>query len=135
MKDNLQWLEYIITIRPGYIHDMEGLLKEIKGKYEEFDYIIERAIAQTVRSEFILGITPKNFKLLREKIYILLDVGSISPIILLTLVRKNEDNLILAQIDLEKKKINVFLTHDILENIETGDIENELAEINILIGK
>lgn len=132
MKDKL---EYIVTIRPGYIHDIEGLLKEIKDKYVEFEYIIERANAQTVRSEYILGIEPSSFKLLKEKIYILLGVGSISPIIGLTLVKKNEDNLILAKIDLDKKNIKVFLTHDILENIETGDIENELKEINILIGK
>jgi hypothetical protein len=133
MKDKSQRLEYIVTIRPGYIHDIEGLLKEIKDQYEEFEYIIERASAQTVRSEYILGITPSNFKLLKEKIYILLDIGSISPIIALALIRKNEDNLILVRIDLDKKDMEVFLTHDILENMETGDIENELTEIHMLI--
>lgn len=133
MKDKTQWLEYIITVRPGYIHDVEGILKDIKNKHEDFEYIIERAKSQTIKSEYIIGIEPHSFKLLKEKLYTLLDAGSISPIIMLGLIRKSEDNLIVAQIGLDKKDVNVYLRHDILENIKTEDIENELTEINLLI--
>lgn len=59
----------------------------------------------------------------------------IKLIIILTLVRKNEDNLIVAQIGLDKKYVNVFLNSDILNTIETEEIEKELTEINMLIDR
>ena len=129
--DTSQWLEYILTIRPGYIYDIEGILKDLKNIYENFEYVKERSKSQTVRSEYIIGVTPQNFKLLREKIYHIYNSGAISPIIVLALIRKHLDNVIIAQIGLDKKDVNIFLNTDSM----SIDIKNELEEISIFMAR
>lgn len=129
-----EWLEYIVTIKPGFMYDVKSILDQIKDKNRNFEYIIEKALTQSPFSEYIIGLTPINFKMCLVKILELYKSGVISRFINFALIRKKGSNVMLVRIELDRKDINVLITKpEIINIIEKYNVMDEISEIRTIL--
>ena len=92
-SEKSEWIEYTISVRPGCSDDVEQTLEDIKKREQDFEYVMEDAIAPSIFTESIVGFTPENWKKCENDMKKLCDLGMISDIVHLIMVRKGKSNL------------------------------------------